>query len=294
MWEPALSLISGILSCMGQTSPEPYTFFKNFIRLTDDQVADMQHGKAVAKVLPTKTPSEVAVFGAVYVQASPEDYLKAAQNVNSLRDLPNYLGVRLFSTPPKPSDLEGFILEGDDITDLKSCRPGKCELQLPAESIEQVKASVNWSAPDVPAQVNALAQKMALDELVRYQKDGNSALGTYYDKEQPMHVVEQFESLLGESASISQYLPDLKRYLIGYPRTQLPNAESLFYWERVKFGLKPTLRLNHMVVYRGTGRTARLIRLRSSNSMPATIFRPPLTYRFVRQIAAGRTRRVST
>jgi hypothetical protein len=68
-----------------------------------------------------------------------------------------------------------------------------------------------------------------------------------------MHVVEQFESLLGESSSISQYLPDLKRYLIGYPRTQLPNAESLFYWERVKFGLKPTLRLNHMVVYRGTG-----------------------------------------
>jgi len=28
------------------------------------------------------------------------------------------------------------------------------------------------------------------------------------------------------------------------PQTQLPNSESFFYWERVKFGLKPTLRMN--------------------------------------------------
>jgi hypothetical protein len=238
---------------MGQTGHEPYTFFKEFIGLKDDQIADMQHGKAVAKVLSTQTPSEVAVFGAVYVHASREDYLKAAQTLKSLRDSPNYLGVRPFSTPPKPSDLEGFILEENDIKDLKNCRPGNCELQLPAESIERFKDLVNWSAPDAAAQVNALAQKMALEELVRYQKDGNSALGTYYDKEHPLHVLEQFESLLQESSSISHYLPDLERYLTGYPRTQLPSAESVFYWERVKFGLKPTLRMNHMVIYRGSG-----------------------------------------
>jgi hypothetical protein len=87
-------VISGALSCLGQTGREPYTFFKQFIGLTDDQIADVQHGKAVAKTLSTQTPSEVAVFGAIYVQASPEDYLKAAQNLNSLRDSPNYLGVR--------------------------------------------------------------------------------------------------------------------------------------------------------------------------------------------------------
>ncbi len=66
-----------------------------------------------------------------------------------------------------------------------------------------------------------------------------------------MHVVEQFESLLHES-SMSHYLPDLERYLIDYPRAELPNAESVFYWENVKFGLKPTLRMNQMVIYRGS------------------------------------------
>lgn len=244
-------LICATLSCVGQTT-EPETFFKQYIGLEDSQIADIQHGKAVTKALSTKTPAEVAVFGAVYIHASIEDYLKAAQNVERLRGSPNYLGVQMFSTPPQLSDLKGFVLETDDIKDLKNCTPGKCELQLPVGSMEEFKKQVNWSAPDVAAEVNSLAQKMALDELVRYQKEGNSALGSYYDKEHPVHVIEQFEALLQGAPSISHYLPALEQYLVDYPRTQLPNAESFFYWERVKFGLKPTLRMNHMVIYRGS------------------------------------------
>jgi hypothetical protein len=245
--------ICAALSSAGQTNGEPYTFFKQSMGLQDDQIADIQHGKAVTKALSTKTPAEVAVFGAVYIHGSVEDYLKAVQNVNHLRGSPNYLGVQMFSSPPQLSDLKGFVLEEQDIKDLKNCKPGHCELQLPGESIEEFQKQVNWSAPDVAAEVNTLAQKMALDALLRYQKEGNSALGSYYDKEHPVHVIEQFEAFLRGVPSLSQYLPDLERYLLDYPRAQLPNAESIFYWERVKFGLKPTLRMNQMVIYRGSG-----------------------------------------
>jgi hypothetical protein len=246
-------LICAAVSCAGQTGHEPYTFFKQSIGLQDGEIGDIQRGKAVTKALSTKTPAEVAVFGAVFIHASIEDYLKAAANVNSLRASPHYLGIQGFSTPPRLSDLQGFVLEEQDIQDLKNCEPGKCELQLPAESMEEFKKQVNWSAPDVTTQVNSLAQKMALEALVRYQKEGNSALGSYYDKEHPVHVIEQFEALLSGAPSLSHYLPDLQQYLLDYPRTQLPNAESSFFWERVKFGLKPTLRMNQMVIYRGSG-----------------------------------------
>lgn len=245
-------LICGTISCVAQASREPHTFFKESIGLQDDQITAIQHGKAVTKVLSTKTPDEVAVFGAIYINASPDEYLKAAQNFDALRKSPNYLGVRKFSSPPQLSDLEGFVLDEDDIKDLKNCKPGSCELQLPAESMEQFKSQVNWSAPDVQKQVNSLGQKMALEALVNYQKEGNSALGSYYDKEHPVNVPERFESLLHQSTSLSHYLPDLQRYLVGYPQAQLPNAENIFYWEKVKFGLKPTLRMNHMVIYRGS------------------------------------------
>ena len=250
-------MISATLSSAAQADREPYTFFKQFIGLQDDQITAIQNGKAVTKTLSTKTPAEVAVFGAIYINASPEEYLKAAENVDALRKSPNYLGVRKFSSPPQLSDLEGFVLDEQDIKDLKNCKPGSCELQLPAESIDQFKSQVNWSAPDVPKQVNSLAQKMALDALVRYQKEGN-ALGSYYDKEHPVRVTEQFAALLHQSPSLAHYLPDLERYLVGYPQAQLPNAENVFYWEKVKFGLKPTLRMNHMVIDRGSGSSGSL------------------------------------
>jgi hypothetical protein len=108
-------------------------FFSQYIALKDDQIANIGHGKVVAQVLPTSAPSEIVAFGAIYIKASPEDYLRLAQNLNNFRGLPNYLGIRQCSAPPKLSDFGGFVLEDDDINELKSCRPGKCQLQLPTE-----------------------------------------------------------------------------------------------------------------------------------------------------------------
>jgi len=243
----------GVMPLLAQTVHEPQTFFRESVGLKDDQIPSIQRGQAVVQVLSTRSPSEIAVFGATYINASPEDYLAAMQNLDNLRKSSNFLALRQFSTPPKLSDLEGFTLEDDDIKDLRNCKPGKCELQLPAESIKELQNSVNWSAPDVAAQVNKLAQTKALEWLIKYQKEGNRALGIYYDKEQPLSVVDQFESLVHHSSPFSRYLPDLKNYLIGYPQAQLPNAESFFLWEKVKFGLKPTLRMNHVIIYRNPG-----------------------------------------
>ena len=81
-------------------------------------------GGAVVKMLPSKTPAEVFIFGATHVNAAPEDYLKFAFDMDRLRSLPIYLGVRRFGNPPTLSDLEGFTLEPDDIKNLKKCRPG--------------------------------------------------------------------------------------------------------------------------------------------------------------------------
>ena len=36
-----------------------------------------------------------------------------------------------------------------------------------------------------------------------------------------------------------------------YPKATLPNGDSFFCWEKVAFGLKPTIRLNHAVIYHG-------------------------------------------
>jgi hypothetical protein len=142
-------------------------------------------------------------------------------------------------------------LEEQDIKELKNCKPDHCEVQLPAETMEAFQQSVNWSAPDAADQVNRLGEQMALEALQKYMQGGNAALGTYRDKKHPAAVAETFQSLLSRSKALPVYLPDLNHYLLDYPQMSLDNVETQFYWEKVNFGLKPTLRIVQTIVYRG-------------------------------------------
>jgi hypothetical protein len=246
----ALVLVS-VAAIAADTQDEPYKFFREFVGLKEDQIAALRSGKAIAKVIESRTPDEVFVFGAVYIEAAPESYLKFASDIDSLRKLPSYLAIRSFSNPPQLSDLEGFNLDQQDIKEVKNCKPGHCEVQLPTEAMEHFQRSITWSAPDSADQVNRLAQRMALQALLDYMKGGNSALGVYRDKNNPASVEETFASLIGRSKALPVYLPELREYLLEYPKAKSDNVESGFYWEEVNFGLKPTFRIVQRIVYRG-------------------------------------------
>jgi len=219
--------------------------------LSEDQIADIRSGKAIAKVMPSRAPAEVFLFGAIYIHAAPESYLRFAHDFDRLRKLPNYLAVGAFSNPPQPSDLQGFSFDNDDIKGLKNCKPGNCLIQMPANSIEEFQRSVDWSAADANEQVNQLLQKAALQRLLAYQRDGNQALGVYNDKHDPTLVPEQFAYMLSYAKALPARLPDFYHYLLAYPNAKPTNVEDTFYWARVKFGLKPTLRVVQMVTMRG-------------------------------------------
>ncbi len=249
----ACVILSGALIRAEEPTQELRAFFRGPMGLSDSQMAAISRGTAVAKVLPSKTPAEIFVFGAVFVNAAPEEYAKLAFNIDRLRKLPNYLGIGRFGSPPMLTDLEGFSLEPEDIRDLKSCRPGKCVVQLPAAVMQELRQAVDWSSPNVASQVNDRARKTALDFLRRYQEEGNSVLGTYHDQERPFDVRAQLQSWVDRSDALPVHFPELSRYLLDYPNVPLAEFESLFYWEKVDFGLKPTLRVNHAIAYRSAG-----------------------------------------
>jgi hypothetical protein len=257
----SLLLLLPLFSVLGQQKPatnqsaEPDTFYRKYVGLTDDQIASIRNGKAIAKIIESPTPDEVFVFGSVYINSTPQSYLKFASDLDQLRKLPGYLAVRKFSDPPQLSDLEGFTLDDDDIKELKDCKPDSCKVQLPAESMDEFQKQVNWSAPDAAEQVNRLGQQMALEALRQYIHGGNQALGTYRDKKHPTAVAETFASLLSRSEALPVYLPELDRYLLDYPAAPSDQIQSQFYWEKINFGLKPTLRIVQAIVFQGVGPT---------------------------------------
>ncbi|HZU42813.1 MAG TPA: hypothetical protein VE994_09085 [Terriglobales bacterium] len=250
----AIAITVLLLACFGtlaaENPDEPYKFFRDVAGLDESQISAIRSGKAVAKVVDSHTPDEVLVFGSVYIQAKPESYNKLASDLDSLRKLPSYLAIQSFSNPPQLSDLNAFVLDDQDIRELKNCKTGHCDFQLPTEAIEDFQRSINWSAPDVADSVNRLAQKMALQALLDYMQGGNAALGAYRDKNHPAVVAETFASLVSRWDALPVYLPEFNEYLLQYPKVKSDNVQTGFYWEKVNFGLKPTFRIVQRIVYR--------------------------------------------
>ncbi len=246
-------LLLGPRLASAQSASEPRSFFRQQIGLSDHQIASIAEGKPIAKLLPSQHPSELLVFGAVFVNATAEEYARLAFDMTRLRNSPNYLAVGQLTDSPQLTDLQGFTLEPDEIRNLRTCQPGTCNVQLPGDIIRDLQATINWSSPNAAAQVNDRVRRMALETLRQYRRDGNRALGIYRDTGDPFDVNAQFKAFLARFRALPVYLPELDRYLLDYPKSTLANVQSVFFWEKVNFGLKPTLRLNHGFAYRSDG-----------------------------------------
>jgi hypothetical protein len=235
-----------------QSQPDPEQFFRQDLGLSPDEIAAVRSGQPVAKILPSRTPAEVFLVGAVYIHATPDSYVQYARDLDRLRALPTSLAVGAFSTPPRLSDLKGFAFDSDEIQALRDCTPGDCSIQMPTSSIEELHRSIDWSSADLDEQVNRLLQTSVLQLLLAYQRRGNQALGVYNDKDKAADVSRQFGYMLSDTKALPAYLPAFYHYLLMYPAAKPANVEDTFYWARVTFGLKPTLRVVHVVTMRGS------------------------------------------
>ncbi len=245
----ALSLISSAI-VQAAVARVPLKIFTD-LGLTSQQIAAIDAGRPVAKVLSWGGPSEVYVFGAVHVEGSPDTYLEAARDVGRLSGTPGYQGIGEIREDATVADLSALAFDPDDVKALKNCREGSCDVQLPTTAIQAFHDGVNWSRPDAADQANALARPRVLQLIQAYQRGGNEALGEYRDKDHPARIADQFETMIGRASALPDVLPELRRYLLEYPNAELAGADSFFYWEKVSFGLKPTIRVNHGVIYRG-------------------------------------------
>ena len=245
-----VSIFGAASRSFSQDRPDLRTYFQQYIGLNDDQIAAVRGGDALARTLPSRTPAEIFVFGAVYIKARPEDYLNLSRDFDRLRKLPGYLAIAQFSNTPQLSDLTDFAFSSEDIQALKQCKTGDCPIQMPTSSIEDLQRSVDFSSPDAEKQVNQLLRQTVLARLLAYQHEGNQILGVYNDKRNPAIVPEQFRYMLSYSKALPRYFPDFYNYLLSYPVGKPDDVQNTFYWANVKFGLKPTLRVVHVLTLR--------------------------------------------
>ena len=243
-------LLAYMVPASGQDVNQLTAYFQKVIQLSPEEIQTIENGTAVVKLINTDLKDEIDVFGAIYVNAPVSKMVSFYRDLTQLRNSPGYLAINKFSNPPQPSDLTQFELTEEDIKGLSTCQLEDCEVQLPAAEIDALRKNIKWSDPNAAEQVNQLFRQGILGSLKQYQTGGNAALGSYQDKKDPFPISQQFQTILGSSSGLPIYLPDFHDYLLNYPTDNLTNAETYFYWETVQFGLKPTSRVNQVVIYK--------------------------------------------
>ena len=227
---------------------EPDTFLKQHVGFKAPDLKAVHAGAVVAKVLDTDEESEIAVFGIVRVKTDRPTFIDRAKRVSTYKSN-NVTGIGEINDPPALSDFAQLALPDGDVESIRKCRPGSCDVKATDEAMARIASEMNWKAPNPAQQLNDIVRGMMQGYMAAYMKGGNQALGVYHDKKKPLAAAKVFEGVLQESPYLLDYAAPLLRYLREYPAYRLEGATDLFFWAEESFGLKPTITLNHAVIY---------------------------------------------
>jgi hypothetical protein len=243
------------VALMQSPAPPPALarFLQQSIGLDAAQLAAMERGEAVVKVLDTRDRRDVALFGIVTADVTREAYVRRARDFqNSLRTATR-ARFGIFSNPASAADVAAVTIAERDVKDMRDCKPGDCVVKLPATDMQRIQQQVNWSArpADVQAQIDAYARRRLVEYVTDYRTRGDSAMAVYDDRGTlNVRSSEAFAALLTESPFLYEQVPSLTRYLSSYPRSTLPDATEIVFWsEDVMPRLRPILSVTHLVVY---------------------------------------------
>ena len=232
--------------------PPPRPFLRKVIQLDDAQLAAVEKGAVVTKLLPTTEKAEVAAFGVVKTAGTVDLLLTRAQDFQKFRQVPQIPEMGRFSEPAKVEDLIGLQHPPDDIAALRKCKPGSCDVKLGTKGLEAV-SRINWSAPDADQKAVQIFNEAIVEYVRAYQQGGTAAMGNVLDKKQEKSRAQEFRSLMANSPYLVDYVKEFNEYLVAYPAGKLPGTLDILYWAKDTFGLKPVVSAYHATIYRGPG-----------------------------------------
>jgi hypothetical protein len=213
-----------------------------------EELSKMQQGQPVTKIIHSDDPEDLRLMGVVLIEADQQKFIEAYKDIVHFETGKEVIRTGKFSDPPVEADLAEFHAPDLNKKDIMACRPGKCVYKLPLYAIEDLQKRVDWSAADAKQQADAIVRKLWIDYLVRYRREGNRALATYYDTPVPFSVAGGLEELAASATEAKARVPELFRYLESYPNEKPPGTEEFFYWQEAAFGLKPIVRSSHVVI----------------------------------------------
>jgi hypothetical protein len=224
------------------------SYMTKYVRLTPAERNALLANRPVIKLLDSDPDQEVAIFGAVWIDALPEVYVRLVSDIEHFERGGAFRTTKRISDPPQLADFASLTLPDEDIAALKTCQVGDCDIKLSQEPLERLRHSIDWTKPTARADAVALFRRLIHEYVMGYVEGGNDRLAVYRDSARPTFVAAEFKSMIDRMPELGEQLPELKAYLLEYPRVTLPGGTAFLYWQDVQFGLKPMIRVNHLVI----------------------------------------------
>ena len=127
-----LSLLCTMSAGAQVPAGEPARFLQRYIGLTADQIEQARRGIVVTKVLASDDPEEIALFGIVAVDVPREEIVRQVRDLPKFLRTPGRTAFGLFQRPATVDDARTFVAEQSDLEAIKKCRPGQCDVKMPA------------------------------------------------------------------------------------------------------------------------------------------------------------------
>src|SRR5262245_28181709 len=170
--------------------PEKLADLSDLAQLTPAEIQALEAGQPVSKLLNSNAKHEVAVLGAVWINAPVSKYVQAMKDIEPLEHGDGFLVSKRISDPPRLADFAALKLPAVDIEDLKKCRVDDCDVKLDENAIKRIQKEVDWSKPTAVKDVNEIMRQVALGFVTSYQQNGNQGLPVYRDNDEPTDVAK--------------------------------------------------------------------------------------------------------
>src|SRR5690349_5804042 len=159
-------------------------------------------GDPVTRMLPSDASKEVAVFGAIWINASPRAYVNRVRDIESFEKGGPFRITKKISDPAMLDDFSQLELPADDVKDLRRCRPGDCKVKLSEKGLEAFRTQVRWNTESEKDDADGAFRRLALDYVNGYREGGNARLAVYRDSEHPVFVADEFRSMIERVPSL--------------------------------------------------------------------------------------------
>jgi hypothetical protein len=239
---------------------QPHTFFKDVVGVNDKEIAQIDSGQVVTKVVPSKNQYGLLVFGATYVNAPVEKFAGVVRDVKKLEEEKVYLVVEQFGLvlgrPVTAADFGRLEVDKDDIDDLASCEVGDCAIQFANEAnMEKLRGMAKDKAVNKYALFNPTFRELAAEATNRYLKGGLKELGSYHDRQRPFDMYQETKAMVDSSFYLPRdKAPEIHDHIVEFPQKRMAGAEDIFYYEKIDFGQGPMIRVNHVSLFpKGVG-----------------------------------------